>query len=77
MATVLLAEWHLTSDNFDGDTLLGPVPRLFAASPTEARTAIMADAAKAFKDVQRIHARFLASENVPAEEAWDYVGNPR
>jgi hypothetical protein len=75
--TVLLAEWDLHTDYFDGATLSGPVPRLFAAQPNEARTALRSDPAKAFKDLQRIHSRLFIAENIPATEAWSFVGNPR
>jgi hypothetical protein len=74
---VLLAEWDLHTDYFDGATLSGPVPRLFAAQPDKARTALRSDPAKAFKDLQRIHSRLFITENIPATEAWSFVGNPR
>ncbi len=77
MPTVLLAEWDLQADYFDGATLSGPVPRLFASQPDEARTALQSDPAKAFKDLQRIHSRLFIAENIPASEAWSFVGNPR
>ncbi len=75
--SVLLAEWDLHTDYFDGATISGPVPRLFASHPDEARTALRSDAAKAFKDLQRIHSRLFIAENIPASEAWGFVGNPR
>ncbi len=77
VVTTLLAEWLLTGDFFDGDCLNGPVPRLFALDPDAARAAISSDPSKAFKDLQRIHARIPISEHVTPEEAWKYVGNPR
>jgi hypothetical protein len=75
--TVLLAEWSLTADYFDGAVLDGPVPRFFAANPTEARAALSADTPKAYKDLQRIFSPLFITENIPACEAWDFVGNPR
>ncbi len=77
VVTTLLAEWPLTGDFFDGDCLNGPVPCLFALDPDAARAAISSDPSKAFKDLQRIHARIPISEHVTPEEAWEYVGNPR
>ncbi len=77
VSTVLLVEWQLTTDYFDGDALNGPVPRLFAPDPAIAKAAISNDPAKAFKDVQRLHARLFISEHVIADEAWELVGNPR
>jgi hypothetical protein len=77
LPTVLLAEWDLHTDYFNGATLSGPVPRLFAAQPDEARTTLWSNPAKAFKDLQRIHSRLFIAENIPATEAWSFVGNPR
>ncbi len=53
-STVLLQEWHLTSEVFDGDILDGPVPVLFATDVEEATAALTANPGKAFKDLQRI-----------------------
>jgi hypothetical protein len=77
ISTVLQVEWQLTTDYFDGDIFNGPVPRLFAPDPAIAKAAITSDPAKAFKDVQRLHARLFISEHVIADEAWEFVGNPR
>jgi hypothetical protein len=77
VATVLLAEWHLTTDYFDGSTVSGPVPRFFALNPGEARDALSRDLAKVFKDLQRIYSWLFVSEHVPDSEAWAYVGHPR
>jgi hypothetical protein len=77
VATVLLAEWALTTNYFDGAVLDGPVPRFFAANPTEARAAFSADESKAYKDLQRIFSRLFITENIPASDAWSFVGNPR
>ncbi len=77
VVTVLLAEWHLTTDYFDGSAVSGPVPRFFALNPEEAREAMYRDPAKVFKDLQRIYARLFVSEHVPDGEAWAYVGHPR
>ena len=73
----MLAEWHLTTDYFDGSAVSGPVPRFFAPDPDEAREAMSRDPAKIFKDLQRIYTRLFVSEHVPASEAWAYVGHPR
>jgi hypothetical protein len=77
VVTVLLAEWDLTCNYFDGDWLNGPVPRLFALDPAAAKAAIDADPHKAFKDIQRIHSRMAVSEHVSHEDTWDFVGSPR
>jgi hypothetical protein len=77
VATVLLAEWALTTNYFDGAVLDGPVPRFFAANPTEARAGLSADDSKAYKDLQRIFSRLFITENIPASDASNFVGNPR
>ncbi len=77
VATVLLAEWALTTNYFDGTVLDRPVPRFFAANPTEARAALSADDSKAYKDLQRIFSRLFITENIPASDAWNFVSNPR
>jgi hypothetical protein len=77
VATVLLAEWALTTNYFDGAVLDGPVPRFFAANPSEARAALSADDSKAYKDLQQIFSRLFITENIPASDAWNFVGNPR
>ncbi len=75
--TVLLQEWHLATEVFDGDILDGPVPALFAADVAEATAALTANPGKAFKDIQRILGRFFVPENVPADTAMDFIANPR
>ncbi len=77
ISTVLLAEWHVSADYFDGDVLNGPVPRLFAPDPAMAKAAISSDTGKAFKDIQRLHSRLFMAEHVSVDEAWGFVGNPR
>jgi hypothetical protein len=77
VVTVLLAEWHLTTDYFNGSTVSRPVPRFFAFDPKEAREALSRYPAKVFKDLQRIYARLFVSEHVPDSEAWAYIGHPR
>jgi hypothetical protein len=76
-STVLLQEWHLTSEVFDGDIHDGPVPILFASDVEEATAALSANPGKAFKDLQRILGRFFIPEKVPADYAMDFVANPR
>jgi hypothetical protein len=76
-STVLLQEWHLTTDVFDGDILDGPVPTLFATDVEEATAALTANPGKAYKDIQRILGHFFVPENVPADAAMDFIANPR
>ncbi len=77
VVTVSIAEWDLTCNLFDGETALGPVPRLFAANPEEALAALNSDEARAFRDLQRIMAKFLVPENIPPHKAWDFLNNAR
>ncbi len=76
-STVLLQEWHLSTEVFDGDILDGPVPVLFAKDVEGATAALTANPGKAFKDIQRILGRFFVPENVPADTAMDFIANPR
>ncbi len=76
-STVLLQEWHLSTEVFDDDILDGPVPALFATDVEEATAALTANPGKAFKDIQRILGRFFVPENVPADTAMDFIANPR
>ncbi len=76
-STVLLQEWHLSSEVFDGDILDGPVPILFATDVEEASAALTANPGKAFKDLQRILGCFFIPENVPADSAMDFIASPR
>jgi hypothetical protein len=76
-STVLLQEWHLSTEVFDGDVLDGPVPILFATEVEEASASLRANPGKAFKDLQRIMGRFFVPENIPADSAMDFIANPR
>jgi hypothetical protein len=62
---------------FDGDVIDGPVPVLFALHPDEAAQALAANPDKAFKDLQRIFAKFYIPENIPASAAMAQVTNPK
>jgi hypothetical protein len=68
-----MAEWDLARDQFDGESAKGPVPRLFCSSPTEARALLNSNTARAHKDLQRIHSRFLATENIPPSALFGFV----
>jgi hypothetical protein len=77
VVTVSIAEWDLTCNLFDGETALGPVPRLFAANPDDAHATLISDEARAFRDLQRIMGKFLVPENIPPHKAWDFLNNIR
>ncbi len=75
--TVLAAEWDASTAMFDGESARGPVPRLFATNPAEARGNLASDPARAHKDLQRIMARITINKNIPAHAAFELVLNPR
>ncbi len=75
--TVLAAEWDTSTVMFNGETARGPVPRLFATNPTEAKNNLSSDPARAHKDLQRILSRITINENIPAHTAFELVLNPR
>ncbi len=76
-ATVLLQEGAVQTDNFNGDVIDGPVPWLYAEDPGEAAAAIGAQAAKAFKVLQRLYGRLFVPENIPHSAAVDHIASPR
>jgi hypothetical protein len=75
--TVLAAEWDAYADLFDGEQAKGPVPRLFALNPEEARENLCSNPERAHKDLQRIYGRLGVTENIPPSSAFDFVINPR
>jgi hypothetical protein len=75
--TVLAAEWETSTVMFDGESARGPVPRLFATNPAEAKDNLASDPARAHKDLQRIMSRITINENIPAHAAFELVLNPR
>ncbi len=75
--TVLAAEWDTSTAMFDGEMARGPVPRLFATNPAEAKDNLSSDPAHAHKDLQRIMSRITINENIPAHAAFELVLNPR
>ncbi len=75
--TVLAAEWDAYADLFDGEQAKGPVLRLFALNPAEARENLCSNPERAHKDLQRIHGRLGVMENIPPSSAFNLVLNPR
>jgi hypothetical protein len=51
---VLLAEWNLACEMFDGEVISGPVPTLFCDRPEAAKAALGNDLEKAFADLGKI-----------------------
>ena len=75
--TVLVAEWDTVAGMFSGETVSGPVPRLFAYNPSEAKANLSKDPARVHKDLQRIYCRLAVTETIPAHTAFDLILNPR
>jgi hypothetical protein len=74
---VLLAEWSLTREMFDGDVVSGPVPTLFSDRPEAAKAALANDPKKAFQDLGKILRKLVIHENIPPSAGWAIVLKPR
>jgi hypothetical protein len=77
VATVLLAEWPLTTNLFDSDSLEGPVPRLFTANLEEARKNFTTNLDLAFKDLNKLTSQFFTTENLHPLNALEYLDKPK
>ena len=75
--TQLVASWPLSCTMFDGDSLAGPVPTLFAEDTEEALEAISTDPVKAHYDISKIHRIFFMPEHVDMDAALAAVKKPR
>jgi hypothetical protein len=62
---------------FDGEQAKGPLPRLFALNPEEAKANLSNDPERAFRDLQRIFSRLGVTENIPAHSSFEMVLTPR
>jgi hypothetical protein len=62
---------------FDGETVSGPVPTLFAHNPPEALSALNSDPSRAFKDIQRILSKMFVPENISGQRSWSFLNNLR
>jgi hypothetical protein len=62
---------------FDGEQAKGPVPRLFALNPEEAKANLSNDPERAFRDLQRIFSRLGVTENIPAHPSLEMVSSLR
>jgi hypothetical protein len=77
VATVLLAEWPLTTNLFDSDSLEGLVPRLFTANLEEVRKNFTTNLDLAFKDLNKLTSRFFTTENLHPLNALEYLDKPK
>ncbi len=62
---------------FDGEHAKGPVPRLFALNPEEAKANLSSDPERAYKDLQRIFSCLGVKENIPSHSSFEMVMSPR
>jgi hypothetical protein len=75
--TVLLVEWNLTCEMFDGDVISGPVPTLFSDRLDAAKAALGNDLEKAFQDLGKILRKLVIHEYIPPAAGWAIVLKPR
>jgi hypothetical protein len=74
---VLLSEWNLACEMFDGDVVSGPVPTLFSNRPDAAKVALANDPEKAFQDLGKILRKLVIHEYVLPAAGWAIVLKPR
>jgi hypothetical protein len=74
---VLLSEWNLACEMFDGDAVSGPVPTLFSDRPEAAKAALANDPEKAFQDLGKILRKLVIHEYIPPSAGWAIVLKPR
>ncbi len=70
---MLLSEWNLTCEMFDGDVVSGPVPTLFSDRPDAAKMALANDPEKAFQDLGKILRKLVIHEYIPPAACWAIV----
>jgi len=74
---VCIASWSLKATMFDGEVVGGPVPLLFSPNPDAAKAALVADPAKAHKDIVKINRSLLAWEFVLLKDSAAIMKKPR
>ncbi len=74
---MLLSEWNLTCEMFDGDVVSGSVPTLFSDRPDAAKAALANDPEKAFQDLGKILRKLVIHEYIPPAAGWAIVLKPR
>ena len=77
VASVLLQEWPLSANMFDGEVLEGPVPRLFTSSLDDAKSNFTTHLDLAYKDISRLMAKLFIPENLSPLNALAYLHNPK
>jgi hypothetical protein len=74
---VLLSEWNLECEMFDGEAIAGPVLTLFSDRPEAAKAALDNGPEKAFSDLAKILRKLVIHKYVPPSAAWGIVLKPR
>ncbi len=74
---VLLAKMDLRAEMFDGKTLAGPVPNIFAHDRQEALDGLLANPELALADIVQLNERFLQMEHITLAEAVTFLGKGR
>jgi len=74
---ILLKEWDLEANMWEGETTAGLVPTLFADNVQDARTAFMENSAKSHADILKLARSLFMPELIDMEEAKALVKKPR
>ena len=77
MPAILLKEWDLEANMWEGESTAGLVPTLFADNVQDARTAFMENTAKSHADILKLARSLFMPELIDMEEAKALVKKPR
>ena len=77
MPAILLKEWDLEANMWEGESTAGLVPTLFADNVHDARTAFMENTAKSHADILKLARSLFMPELIDMEEAKALVKKPR
>ena len=75
--TVLIQEWRLNADLFNGECMTGLVPSLYANETNNAAGGLQEFPEKAHADLARIQRVFFMPEVIPLHTATAIVKKPR
>ena len=66
---VLIGQYPLNADMFDGTSHIGPVPTYFAPDPRAARQNLQTNPAGAHADIRKLNSFFLQMEHMTVSDA--------
>ena len=72
-----LGMWSLEAEYFDNDVMSGVVPTLYSDDPEASERAILADQARAKKDLESLNRVFFVPETVTLDSAIKITKKPR